>query len=200
MRRDKGNAGCLIHECKNRFDALIRFSAIERYGTECIRVSKSSSTYLLGRAILFLIAALGTVCSSSAQTNHASWNSLSELQAGQKIEVVDMGSKKHNGVFANVSDSAITYTDQTGEHAIPKQDVRSVKVGGNLRRLRNVLIGAGVGAGAGAGLTAAGWENSGFLGGKADGAKVGAAIGGVGGAIFGAFFPSHRLIYRAISH
>jgi hypothetical protein len=114
--------------------------------------------------------------------------------------VVDMGSKKHVGAFLNVSDSAITYQDQSGEHAIRQQDVRSVKARGNLGRLRNALIGAGVGAGAGAGLTAAGWENRGFLGGKADRAKVGAAIGGVSGAIVGALLPSHHLIYHAISH
>jgi hypothetical protein len=200
MGRYKHDVGYRIHECESRFSPLIRISTIQRTVPWCIPMSNSSAASFLGRAILFLIAALGAICSSSAQAIHASWSSLSELQAGQKIEVLDMGSKKHVGTFVNVSDSAITYQDQSGEHAIPQQDVRSVKVRGNLGRLRNALIGAGVGAGAGAGLTAAGWENSGFLGGRADGAKVGAAIGGVSGAIVGALWPRHRLVYRALAH
>ncbi|HEY1903021.1 MAG TPA: hypothetical protein VGG56_11340 [Terracidiphilus sp.] len=149
---------------------------------------------------MLYICILGMLCPLSAQTVQASWNSLSQLRTGQKIEVVDTGSKKHLGTFVNVSDSAITYQDQTGEHAIPRQDVRSVKVRENRGRLRNALIGAGVGAGAGAGITAAAWEDHGFLGGKGAGAAVGAVIGGVSGAAVGALLPSHHLIYRAVSH
>jgi hypothetical protein len=200
MSRDKRDTGLLVHECKNRLDALIRFSAINEYRTECMRVPNSPSTSFLAGAILFLITVLGMLCPLSAQTSHASWNSLSDLRAGQKIEVVDMGSKKHVGAFVDVSESAITYHDRTGEHAIRQQDVRSVKVRGSLGRLRNALVGAGVGAGAGAGLTAAGWENRGFLGGKGAGAAVGAVIGGVSGAVAGALIPGHRLVYRAISN
>jgi hypothetical protein len=67
-------------------------------------------------------------------------------------------------------------------------------------RLRHTLIGAGAGAGAGAGVTAAAWEDHGFLGGKGVGATVGAVIGGVSGAIVGAVLPSHGTIYNTSPH
>lgn len=150
---------------------------------------------------LFLLCVLGLLpCVSLAQTNHASWELINGLQPGQKIQLVDTASKKHSGIFLRVSDTAISFTDSRGEQSIQKQDVRSVKLTQNKHRLRNTLIGAGIGAGAGAGITAATWENHGFLGGKGVGAAVGAVIGGVAGATVGVLLPSHSTIYDAGSH
>jgi hypothetical protein len=87
---------------------------------------------------------------SQAQSDKASWTNLSTLQTGQKIQIVDMNSKKHSGAFLNVSDTAVRYHDNAGDQSIPKQDVRRVKLMENRHRLRNTLIGAGVGAGVGA--------------------------------------------------
>jgi hypothetical protein len=152
------------------------------------------------RKTLLLLCALGISCVSLAQTNEASWAKLTRLQVGQKIQIVEMNSKKVPGTFVSVSDSTISLKDAAGDETIQKQDVRSVKLLGSSRRLRNTLIGAGVGAGAGAGLTAAAWESRGFLGGKGAGAAVGAVIGGLAGAIIGAVVPSHDTIYSAGSH
>jgi len=152
------------------------------------------------RKALLPICVLGLTCISGAQTSRASWANLSVLQAGQKIQIVDMKSEKHSGTFVNVSDTAISYQEAAGEQAIQKQDVYSVKLMENKHRLRNTLIGGAVGAGAGAGIGAASWENHGFLGSKGVGAEVGAAIGFVGGAIVGALLPSHKMIYRVNSH
>jgi len=151
------------------------------------------------RKILSLICLLATSCASFAQTHLASWENLSSLQPGQKIQVVAMDSKKHSGSFVSVSATAIRFTETTGDRTLQKQEVRTVKLIRNGHRLRNALIGAGVGAGAGAGITAAAWESSGFLGGRGAGAAVGAVIGGVGGAIVGALVPSHDTTYRVYS-
>ena len=150
--------------------------------------------------ILIGTCVLGLPCVSWAQTNRASWANLSVLQAGQKIQIVDMNSKKHSGTFVNVSDTAVSYHEAAGEQTIQKQDVRSVKLMENKHRLRNTLIGGAVGAGAGTGIGAASWENDGFLGGKGVGAEVGAVFGFVGGAIVGALLPSHKMIYSVNSH
>ena len=147
----------------------------------------------------FLICILGITCASWAQTDQASWTNLSALQAGQKIQIVDANSKKHSGIFVNVSDTAISYQETTGEKTIQKQDVRSIKLMENKHRLRNTLIVGVVGAGVGAGITAASWENRGFLGSKGVGAEVGAVIGFVGGAVVGALLPSHKMIYSVNS-
>jgi hypothetical protein len=150
------------------------------------------------RKSLFLICVLGLPCVSWAQTNRASWANLSALQAGQKIQIVEMNSKKHSGTFANVSDTAILYRETAGEQTIQKQDVRSVKLMAS-HRLRNTIIGGAVGAGAGAGITAGTWENHGFTGGKGTGAIVGAVIGFVAGGVVGALLPSHKTIYSVNS-
>ncbi len=138
-------------------------------------------------------------CVSFAQTHPASWQNLSSLQPGQKIQIVGSDSKKYSGSFVSVSATAILITETTGERTLQKQDVRAVKLLNNRHRLRNTLIGAGAGAGAGAGISAGVWESSGFLGGKGAGAAVGAAIGGLGGAIVGALTPSHDTIYNVNS-
>jgi hypothetical protein len=147
---------------------------------------------------LFLICVLGLSCVAWAQTNRASWANLSVLHAGQKIQIVDMNSKKHSGTFVNVSDTAISYRAES-EQTIQKEDIRSVKLMENKRRLRNTLIGGTVGAGAGAGIGAASWENHGFLGSKGVGAGVGAVIGFVGGVVVGVLLPSHKMIYSVSS-
>jgi hypothetical protein len=151
------------------------------------------------RKILFLILTLAMPCTLFAQTDLASWANLSALQPGHKIEVLDTTSKKHSGTFVNVSDAAITLKEGGGEKSIAKQDVRSVKMTDGKRRLRHTLIGLGIGAGAGAAITAAGWENNGFLGGKGAGAAVGAIIGGVTGTVVGALLPANSTVYRVSS-
>jgi hypothetical protein len=102
------------------------------------------------REIVFLISVVGIACASWAQTSHASWADLSAVQPGQKIQIVDMNSKKRSGAFVNVSDNAISYRDTAGERTMQKPDVRSVKLMVNKHRLRDAVIGGAVGGGAGA--------------------------------------------------
>ena len=155
------------------------------------------------RRILFLIYVLGIPCGSWAQTDQASqasWEKLNALRAGQKIQFVEMTSKKHPGTFVNVSDTAITYQEATGEQTIQKQDVRSVKLMKNTHRLRNALIGAAMGAGVGAGVgiaTSCSQDTCFFARGL--GAAVGAVVGLLPGAIVGALVPGHETIYSVNS-
>lgn len=138
-----------------------------------------------------------TPCAVFAHTDQASWENLSAIGAGHKIEVLQPNSKKITGTFMNFSNTGISLQAPNGSQTILRQDVRSVTLMENHHRLRNTLIGAGVGAGAGAGISAAAWENHGFAGSKGTGAAVGAVIGAVGGAIVGALWPSHKTIYRS---
>jgi hypothetical protein len=149
------------------------------------------------RTLWVLLCLLGMPAMARAQTNQASWESLSTLHVGQKIQVAGMKSKTVSGTFESFSDAAISLQTQSGEQTIQRQEIRGVKLIENKRRARNALIGAAVGAGAGAGIGAAAWENHGYEGGKGTGAGISAAIGAVGGAIVGALWPSHKTIYRA---
>jgi hypothetical protein len=154
------------------------------------------------RKILFLICLLAIPCASLTQTK-TSWANLTVLRAGQKIQVVDIHSKKHSGTFANVSDTAISYMGTAGQQTVQKQDVHSVKLMENKHRLRNTLILGAVGAGVGAGIgVAVSSCSSSFCIGPSRGKSVGIGVAGVGavGAIVGALLPSHDTIYSASSH
>lgn len=158
------------------------------------------------RKSLLLICVLGLSCVSwAAQTNRASWANLSGLQPGQKIQIVDMNSKKHSGTFVSASGTALSYQDSAGEQTIQKQDVSSVKLMKKKHRLRNTLIGGAVGAGAGAGIGAATnhpCSSQSFCVqpiGKGGAAGIGAVVGFVGGAVVGVLLPSHEVIYSVNS-
>jgi len=158
------------------------------------------------RTTLFLILCLAMPCVSLAQSEEGSWAKLSALRPGQNIQVVETTSKKHSGVFVSVSDTAISYRETAGEHSIPKQDVRTVKLMQNTHRLRNTLLLGAAGAGVGAAIGAAthhGCSTQSFcldVGGRALPAGIGAVIGGLGGAVVGVVLPSHSTIYNVSSH
>lgn len=156
--------------------------------------------------ILFLICVLGMACASWAQTIQASWTNLNALQAGQKIQIIELNSTKHSGTFVNVSDTVISYRGPAGEQTIQKQEVRRVKLMENKHRLRNTLIVGGVGAGVGAGIGAAAFHSCSSQtfciepAGRGAFAGVGAIAGFAGGAIVGVLLPSRKTIYDVTSH
>jgi hypothetical protein len=156
------------------------------------------------RNLWFLICILGITCASWAQGNKDSWTNLSALHPGQKIEIVEMNSKKHSGTFVSFSEAAILYQDNAGGQTIPRQEIRRVKLMENKHRLRNLLIGGAVGAGVGAGIGAAKPECSGpdclNVIGRGAVAAIGATIGAAVGAVVGALVPSHHTIYTVNSH
>jgi hypothetical protein len=148
-----------------------------------------------------------TLCFAGSNRSSIS-NILGESQcaaAGQKIQVVEITSKKHSGLFASVSDTAISYRETTGEQSIQKRDVLSVILMENKHRLRNSLIVAGASAGVGAAIGAAVYKpcSTSFcldVGGRALPTGIGAVFGGVGGAVVGVLLPSHSTIYSVSSH
>ncbi len=152
------------------------------------------------RKLGFLLCILGIPSVASARANQATWENLSTLQSGQRIQVVEMNSKSHSGSFLNVSGTAISLQEKDGAQTIQRQQVRSVKLMEHAHRLRNTLIGAAAGAGGGAGIGAGVTNRPGsiLLGvSRAKGAGVGAVLGAIGGAIIGVLWPSHKTIYRA---
>jgi hypothetical protein len=163
----------------------------------------------LMRKLLFLICALGLPCGAWAQSNPASWENLNTLRADEKIQVIEVNSKKVSGTFLNVSDAAISLQEKAGPRTIQRQDVVSVKLRKHQHRLRNTLLGAAIGFGAGAGIGAATYRTAqpcppttGFgvcLNGLGDSrglhAAFGAVIGLAGGTVVGTVWPSRKTIY-----
>jgi hypothetical protein len=149
------------------------------------------------RRALILSCVLGVSCLSFSQSKPTSWANLRTLKMGDKIQVFEADSKSVSGSFQNVTEDGLSLQNRAGAQTIRKQDIRSVRSQRGTHRLRNIAIGAGVGAGAGAGISAAFWEDHGFLRGKGTGAAVGAVIGALGGTVYGALIPSHATIYAA---
>jgi hypothetical protein len=154
------------------------------------------------RKLLFLICVLGIPCAAWAQSKPTSWENLNTLQAGEKIQAVEMNSTKVSGTFLSISDVAISLQEKAGQLSIRRQDVRSVKLMKHQHRLRNTLVLGGVGAGVGAAIGAATLPSSCkgqpfcFDVGRSIPPALGAVIGLLGGAVFGALLPSHKPIYR----
>lgn len=152
------------------------------------------------RKLWILMCVLAMPHLAFGQSNQASWENLSTLRSGQKVQVVEMKSKKVSGAFVNVTETTISLQAPDGEQTISRTDVRVVKLMENKHRLRNAAIGAAVGAGVGAGAGAAIGKGNGSSGGfdfAAQGAWIVASGGAVIGAIVGALWPSHKTMYRA---
>ena len=154
-------------------------------------------TLLLGLCIL---AVSGT---ASAKADKSAWSNLSVLLPGQKIEVLQINSKKDSGNFLSATDTAITLQEKSGEQTIQKQDVRIVRLMKNKHRVRNTFIGAGIGGAIGAGIGAATGGpckvpySCFFYLTRPQQAAVLAVPGIVIGAAVGALWPTREVIYCA---
>jgi hypothetical protein len=149
---------------------------------------------VLIRKLAFLICVLGMPCVSWAQSNPASWENLSTLQPGEKIQILEENSTKVSGTFLNVSDAAIWLQEKARQEMVQKPDVRSVTLRKNEHRLRNTLLGAAIGVGAGSAIGAATYQHQ-FLG-RGFQAFGGAMVGVIPGTVVGAVWPSHKTMYR----
>ena len=120
------------------------------------------------------------------------WQALNRLHEGQKIEVVEMDLKTHQGIFVAISDDAIQLRESTTVEPIRKEQIMRVTRLDNGHSARNALIfGAlGVGVGAGMGAIARGPNR---IGGRHPGAKVGAAIGFLCGTAVGVALALRRI-------
>ena len=146
--------------------------------------------------ILLMVTIIFSVSLRAQKPGQDSWDNLNRLQAGQKIEVVQMDMKSLKGRFLGFTDEMISLRVKKDEVAVHREEVVRVSLRQKPKRLRNILIGAGVGAGAvmgiGLGVVAA-------MGGSDDPGVVmnpAMALGaGLGGAL-GAATPSYETIYR----
>ena len=149
----------------------------------------------------FLILIPYSLC---AQERTADWRVLYGLHAGEKIELIETGMKKHVGTFSTVTEEMIQLREGSNDIGIRKENVVRVTALDKSHRLRNSLLLGGVGAGAGAGIGAAATRCSSTSGslnfcglGRGVAIGIGAMAGLIGGAGIGAAIPSHPTIYRA---
>jgi len=148
-------------------------------------------------AILAMVLVVLATAVAVAQTSEESWENLTQLRVGQKIQVVDIDLKSHNGTFLSFSEEAISLRVGKKEIALPRQNVLRVSNREKTKRWRNVLLGAAIMGAAGLGIGAA--MDTKFTE-KGEGntmKKFLTPIGLAAGAALGAAVPSYQTIYRA---
>jgi hypothetical protein len=142
----------------------------------------------------FLLIALASAGLVLAAPSSKTWESLGQLQAGAPIEVVT-SDHAEKGAFVASSTESLTIKTRGGEHKFLRPEVVRV-VSRHSRRVRNLLIGAGVGAAIGL-VTDATLGT--YLRNESNPANARALIWtlpiAVGGGI-GAAIPSYPVIYR----
>ncbi len=158
----------------------------------------------LSLVILPILVAMVSIPLCAQQRAKQSWDNLNRLQAGQKVQVVQMDMKSLKGRFLGFTEETISVRVKKDEVAVARADVLRISLRGKPRRTRNTLIGLGTGAGiglaVGAGVDAASKEpNCTFLClpniGKQVFTPLGFLIGGVVGVLIP--IPGYRTIYRA---
>ena len=153
-------------------------------------------SYTTNLWILPLLMAIFSVSLQAQKPGKDSWDNLNRLQAGQKIEVVQMDMKSLKGRFLGFSEEGISVRVKKDEVTVLHADVLRVTLRENPKRLRNVLTLAGVGTGVGLGLGIAALGATG--GSDSPGVVMNPAMAlgaGLGGAL-GAATPSYETIYR----
>jgi hypothetical protein len=144
------------------------------------------------------IRALALFTLAAAAALPQSWESLHELKPGDPIVVIDTAGNDHKGQFQSYTGVTLRLNTGKGDQAIERTRVSRVQVRTSSRRVRNLLIGAGIGV-------AIGFTIDRTLGayfrneaGESAGARALTYVAPIGTfSAIGAALPGYRTIYRA---
>jgi hypothetical protein len=129
------------------------------------------------------------------QASQESWDNLKQLRTGQKIQVVDIHMKTLNGAFLSFSAEALGLRVAKGEVSVSRPDVVRVSVRDTSKRMRNMLLGAGIAGGVALAVGIPIAVTNSNEGNTCAVCFAGIAAGFGGGAALGAI-PGSRTIYR----
>ena len=144
------------------------------------------------------IRALALFTLAAAAAFSQSWDSLQGLKPGDPILVQDSNGNDHKGQFRAYTAETLRLNTGKGEQAFERTRVHRVKLRAGSRRLRNVLIGAGIGVAVGVTVDHTVGTYLRNEAGESSGARALSYVAPI--AIFsaiGAALPSYRTIYRA---
>lgn len=143
------------------------------------------------RLVLHFLCA-GFTLTAVLQAQELQWQSLGQISAGTKVQVVERSLKSTSGKFVGVSETDLTLRVDKQEVVIPRDRVYRVSINGKNRK-RNVLIGLAIGAAAGVGVGVA----ANRVVGETWLVPTVAAVYAGAGAGVGAVCPSAKTVYRA---
>jgi len=126
------------------------------------------------------------------------WDNLRQVREGQKVRIVRMDLKSHEGAFRGYTGDGIRIDTGQGDITVLRADVFRVTALYNTRRAKRVLLACAIGAGAGLAVGAiADARRMSELGEEHFGAVLGLMIGAGAGAAAGLAVPEHPTLYRA---
>jgi hypothetical protein len=144
------------------------------------------------------LRAFALLALSAATAFPQAWDSLSGLKPGDAIVVMDSAGNDHKGQFRSYTADTIRVTTGKSEQAIERTRVRRVQLRTGSRRVRNVLIGAGIGFALGITIDHTLGAYLRNEAGESDGARALTYVAPIGiFSAIGAALPSYRTVYRA---
>jgi len=172
---------------------LARLNGLQR------RTKFVTLSFVLSR--LPICAAVVLCASATAQDSDLDqWGALRQLNAGQKVQIVQITLESQTAIFQRLSDEAIFFRVDQQERSVTRQNLLRLTVIDRSKRRRNIVLGLVIGtaaglAGGGAVVSAAGLFDEGT------GSKPGLVIFGfgAGGAVAGYAMGASsgtRTIYR----
>ena len=106
-------------------------------------------SYTTNLWILPLLMAIISVSLQAQKPGKDSWGNLNRLQAGQKIQVVQMDMKSLKGRFLGFSEEAISLKVKKKQVSVPRTEILRVSASDKAKRNRNGLIGLAIGVAGG---------------------------------------------------
>ena len=148
----------------------------------------------LQTGVTYLAALL--LCGSIIQAQ--TWDTLGGLRPGDRVKILDYAGEVHKGAFAAFTADAISVRTGKGETSIERRRVRRVQVRSSARRVRNILIGAGLGVAAGVVADQSIGRSLRNEIGESSGVRAAGYIAPIGlFAGIGAALPAYKTVYRS---
>lgn len=142
--------------------------------------------------------AIAIVWTTAPAVSAQSWDAVRALKPGERVEVQESGGQEHSGALRAVSAESISLAAGKNEVSIERAKVRTVRVRATARRVRGLLIGAGIGLALAIAVDLTVGAHARNEGGQNDGARALTYIAPIGGlAALGAVMPGYKTVYRA---
>ncbi len=158
------------------------------------------NTFVCTSRLPICVAVVLCSAATAQDSDSDQWAALRQLNAGEKVQIVQITLESQTGIFQSLSDEAIFFRVGQQERSVTRQNLLRLTVIDRSSRKRNTVLGLAIGtaaglAGGGALASAAGWFDEGT------GSKPAVAIAGfgAGGAVAGYAMGASsgtRTIYR----
>jgi len=94
---------------------------------------------------LIFVSVLSSGMAIAATKDTGSWDDLSQLRAGDKVEVIDQSLRSYRGTLVSVSNESISLRSKKDSFTLERTHVLRVSVLDKSKRTRYMLLGSALG-------------------------------------------------------